>query len=376
MIRLQTALPEAYTSAVPRGAGPDGSRPPRRPRRPPAHPRAPLPAGRGDALGRRPGRLLRPLADRRRPPRRRVRGLLRCPLHGRVGRHPDRRPPAGRSCRTSTPGAPWPTWPTWTRWRRPGTTSAAVTDVDAVVPVTYMNSSAALKAFVGRHGGAVCTSSNARAVLDWALGADRSGSRRGAAGRQGALLPRPAPGPQHRVPARLRRRGDGPLEPPARSGRPRRRRGQGGHASSLEGPLLGAPAIPARARRRVPRPAARRHRARPPRVRPRRGRAGRRGRIHRLHHPRRRARRRRARCIGIATEIHLVKRLADEHPDKHIECLDPLVCPCSTMFRIDAAHLAWVLEGLVDGHVRNQIIVDPETARWADVALQRMLQIT
>ena len=52
---------------------------------------------------------------------------------------------------------------------------AAVTDIDRVVPITYMNSSAALKAFVGRHGGAVCTSSNARAVLTWALGRDGQG---------------------------------------------------------------------------------------------------------------------------------------------------------------------------------------------------------
>ena len=58
-------------------------------------------------------------------------------------------------------------------------TLADVTDVSQIVPITYMNSSAALKAFVGEHGGAVCTSSNARAVLEWALGA----------GRQGPLLP-------------------------------------------------------------------------------------------------------------------------------------------------------------------------------------------
>ncbi|MHB8438694.1 MAG: quinolinate synthase NadA, partial [Acidimicrobiales bacterium] len=51
---------------------------------------------------------------------------------------------------------------------------ASVTDVERIVPVTYMNSSAALKAFVGRHGGAVCTSSNARAVLTWALGTART----------------------------------------------------------------------------------------------------------------------------------------------------------------------------------------------------------
>jgi quinolinate synthase len=80
--------------------------------------------------------------------------------------------------------------------------------------------------------------------------------------------------------------------------------------------------------------------------------------------------------IGVATEIHLVKRLDDETPDKTVVCLDPLVCPCSTMSRIDPPHLAWVLEGLVDGEVRNQIQVDAEVAEWARVALERMLAIT
>jgi quinolinate synthase len=80
--------------------------------------------------------------------------------------------------------------------------------------------------------------------------------------------------------------------------------------------------------------------------------------------------------IGVATEIHLVKRLDDEHPDKTVVCLDPLVCPCSTMFRIDAPHLAWILEGLVDGEVRNRITVDDEIASWARVALDRMLATT
>ncbi len=77
--------------------------------------------------------------------------------------------------------------------------------------------------------------------------------------------------------------------------------------------------------------------------------------------------------IGVGTEIHLVKRLDDETPDKTVVSLDPLVCPCSTMFRIDAPHLAWVLEGLVEGEVRNRITVDEETAAWAKVALERML---
>ena len=59
-----------------------------------------------------------------------------------------------------------------------------------------------------------------------------------------------------------------------------------------------------------------------------------------------------------------------------VESLDPLICPCSTMFRIDAAHLCWTLESLVDGDVVNRITVDEDTAHWARVALERMLSIT
>jgi quinolinate synthase len=79
--------------------------------------------------------------------------------------------------------------------------------------------------------------------------------------------------------------------------------------------------------------------------------------------------------IGIGTEVHLVDRLARETVGKTVLSLDPLVCPCSTMFRIDAPHLCWVLEELVAGNVVNQITVDPETAKWAKVALERMLAI-
>ena len=71
-----------------------------------------------------------------------------------------------------------------------------------------------------------------------------------------------------------------------------------------------------------------------------------------------------------------MQRLAREHPDKTVFSLDPLICPCATMFRIDAPHLAWVLEELADGRVPNRITVDPDTAEWAKVALDRMLQIT
>jgi quinolinate synthase len=81
-------------------------------------------------------------------------------------------------------------------------------------------------------------------------------------------------------------------------------------------------------------------------------------------------------ALGVATEIHMVQRMAHEHPDKTVVSLDPLVCPCSTMFRIDAPHLAWCLDELIEGRMVNQIVVDPATSRWARVALERMLEIT
>ncbi|MBE7323311.1 quinolinate synthase NadA [Nocardioides sp. Y6] len=78
---------------------------------------------------------------------------------------------------------------------------------------------------------------------------------------------------------------------------------------------------------------------------------------------------------AIGTELNLVKRLADAHPDKNIVFLDRNVCYCSTMNRIDLPHLVWALENLVQGTVVNQISVDAETEEWAKVALQRMLDL-
>jgi quinolinate synthase len=80
--------------------------------------------------------------------------------------------------------------------------------------------------------------------------------------------------------------------------------------------------------------------------------------------------------IGVGTEIHMVNRMAAETPDKTVMSIDPLVCPCSTMFRIDAPHLAWVLEEFVEGRVPNRVVVDADDAEWARIALQRMLDIT
>ena len=79
--------------------------------------------------------------------------------------------------------------------------------------------------------------------------------------------------------------------------------------------------------------------------------------------------------IAIGTEISLVNRLAQENPDKTVFCLDPVVCPCSTMYRIHPAYLAWVLEGLLAGQVINRVSVDEEAAHHARVALERMLSL-
>lgn len=78
---------------------------------------------------------------------------------------------------------------------------------------------------------------------------------------------------------------------------------------------------------------------------------------------------------AVGTEISLVNRLAKENPDKNIFCLDPVVCPCSTMYRIHPAYLAWVVEALVNGVVVNEIKVEPEIAEHARIALESMLSV-
>jgi quinolinate synthase len=246
---------------------------------------------------------------------------------------------------------------------------AEVTDVDRVVPITYMNSSAALKAFVGHHGGSVCTSSNAAAVLSWALRADES--------RADKVLFFPDQHLGRNTGLQLGWTADEMVV-----WNPREDLGGLDEASIKEATLLlwkGHCSVHQRFRPEQ----VQAFRAEHPE-----------GIV--LVHPE---------CahevveladqvgstdaiikaveealpgsvIGVATEIHLVSRLAAEHPQLQVVSLDPIVCPCSTMSRIDAAHLCWVLEGLVEGEVRNRITVDPETARWARVSLERMLAIT
>jgi quinolinate synthase len=76
---------------------------------------------------------------------------------------------------------------------------------------------------------------------------------------------------------------------------------------------------------------------------------------------------------AIGTELHLVNRLKKEHPEQEIHFLSPVMCMCATMYRIDLAHLCWSLENLVAGVPVNVIEVDPDTSRWSLVALERML---
>ncbi len=78
---------------------------------------------------------------------------------------------------------------------------------------------------------------------------------------------------------------------------------------------------------------------------------------------------------AVGTEINLVRRLDAEFPDKHVFCLDPVICPCSTMYRVHPAYVLWTLEHLAAGEVVNEIKVDPKTAEEARVALDRMLSV-
>jgi quinolinate synthase len=251
---------------------------------------------------------------------------------------------------------------------------AEIVDIDRVVPITYMNSSAAIKAFVGRHGGAVCTSTNARAVLEWALGGGPEARGTGQ-GDQVLFFPDQHLGRNTGVAM-------GHQLDAMRVWDPRRDLGGLSERECKESTFL----------------LWRGHCSIHQRFRPEHVEA------FRAEHPegivvvhpecpyetvaladqvgstdyiiRALAAAPAGSTIAVGTEVHLVNRLAQQHPDRTVVSLDPIVCPCSTMNRIDQPHLAWVLDELVAGRVVNPIRVDDETARWARVGLQRMLDIT
>ena len=231
-----------------------------------------------------------------------------------------------------------------------------------VIPVTYMNSSAAIKGFVGRHGGIVCTSSNAQTVLEWAF----------ARGRRVLFFP-----DQHLGRNTAKAMGV-PLERMP-MWNPRRPLGGSSATELRQGRVIlwhGFCSV----HRRFTVDQIEKARAEHPDVRV-------------IVHPEcpvdvvdaadeagstdyiRKAIAAAAEpgVFAIGTEINLVRRLAAQHPQHEIFCLDPVVCPCSTMYRIHPGYLAWVLEELVAGRVQNRIRVTDAVAQPARVALERML---
>jgi quinolinate synthase len=235
-----------------------------------------------------------------------------------------------------------------------------------ILPVTYMNSSAALKAFVGRHGGAVCTSSNARAVLAWALGQRKRvlffpDQHLGRNTGHGMGVP------LERMPV---------WDPYEESGGLSRAQIEEARILLWKGHCS--------VHYRFTVEMVDRRRAEIPGVKV-------------IVHPECRFEvAQRADAIGstegilktvrdsargsrwaVGTELNMVTRLAREvAPAKQVVGLDDCFCVCSTMFRIDPPHLLWVLEGLLDGEVRNPVRVGEGTAREARAALDRMLALT
>lgn len=235
---------------------------------------------------------------------------------------------------------------------------------DTIVPVTYMNSAASLKAFCGRNGGTVCTSSNAQATFRWAW----------ARGQKVLFFP-----DQHLGRNTAYALGT-PLtdmtmwDPTLALG--------GNTEAQLEAAKVilwrghcsvhqhFQPTHPGFWKKQVPG-------------------------IRIIVHPECRFEVvQQADVVGstnaiikaidnsapgsawaVGTEHHLVNRLKNRHPDKFITTLAPFACQCSTMTRIDPIDLMDIMEGLVAGEVKNQIVVDPEDSHWARIALDRMLSI-
>ncbi|PCE14303.1 quinolinate synthetase [Microbacterium sp. SZ1] len=231
-----------------------------------------------------------------------------------------------------------------------------------VIPVTYMNSSAAIKGFVGRHGGIVCTSSNAQTVLEWAF--ERS--------RRVLFFP-----DQHLGRNTAKAMGVPLSQMPMWN--PRKALGGSTESELLDSRVIlwhGFCSVHRRftvgqieqARREHPGVRVIVHPECPMEVVDAADEAGSTDYIRRVI-----AAATDPTTFAIGTEINLVRRLAAQSPQHEIFCLDPVVCPCSTMYRIHPGYLAWVLEEIVAGRTPNRIQVTSDVADPARVALERML---
>lgn len=250
-------------------------------------------------------------------------------------------------------------------WRQLSEIYGTVRDEDGrvpVIPVTYMNSSASLKAFVGRNGGIVCTSSNASTVLEWAF----------ARGKRVLFFP-----DQHLGRNTAKAMGIALNEMPMWN--PRETLGGNDEQVLRDAKILlwhGFCSVHkrftveqiAQARRDFPNVRVVVHPECPMEVVDASDENGSTDYIVKAI-----AAAPAGSVFAIGTEISLVQRLATQNPQHTIFCLDPVVCPCSTMYRIHPGYLAWVLEELVAGRTVNHITVDPEVTEHARVALERML---
>ena len=240
-----------------------------------------------------------------------------------------------------------------------------VIDTEDITPVTYINSAASLKAFCGRHGGIVCTSSNAAAVLEWAFA------------RTGRVLFFPD---QHLGRNTAKAMGI-PLEKmpvwdPAADAfggnTPEALENSKvllwrGHCSVHQ--MFTAGHVD-QFRTRHPGIKILVHPECPMEVVDQADVVGSTGKIIRTVEDAPAGTK-----WAIGTELHLVNRLKHEHPEQEIHFLSPIVCMCATMYRIDLAHLCWSLENLAAGTPVNMVRVDDETARWSLVTLERMLAV-
>jgi len=240
-----------------------------------------------------------------------------------------------------------------------------VIDTSDITPVTYINSAASLKAFCGRHGGIVCTSSNAKAVLEWSFAQRKrvfffpdQHLGRNTSLKMGITNSQMPVWNPHEDEL------GGNTEQAIQDSRVILWKG---HCSVHQ--MFQAEHVAA-FRKNHPGIKILVHPECPQEVNDI---ADISGSTSKIIETVRKAPAGTKWAIG--TELHLVNRLKKEHPEQEIHFLSPLVCMCATMYRIDLAHLCWCLENLVQGSVVNQIVVREETANWSLIALERMLTV-